>query len=101
MKDVQGEGATTEDLIVEGTNVKFGAELILGVLAKLENFQLSEFVSKSLSRPGDVTINFSLNIGLIHGGVAMEISDHLIAGPVLLVNAGVDGQTDGTPHFIF
>ena len=41
IEDIQRECAAAEEFIVEGTNVELRAELILGVLAKLENFELS------------------------------------------------------------
>jgi len=31
----------------------------------------------------------------------MEEDDHLIAGPVLVVDAGVDDEANGAPHFVF
>ena len=90
IQDIEREGAPVEDFVVEGSDVEFVAELIFGVLAKSKNLQLSEFVSEGLSGPGDVPIHFTLNIGLVHRGVAVEVLHHLIAGPALLVYAGIN-----------
>ena len=90
IKDIERKRAAAQQFVVEGTYIELRAELILGVLAKLENFELSELVSESLRGPSDVAVNFGLNVGFIHGRVTMEVGHHLVAGPVPLVNAGID-----------
>ena len=45
LEDVHGERAAIEDFIVESTDVEFVTELILGVLAKVQNFELANFVA--------------------------------------------------------
>ena len=90
IEDIERKSAAVEDFVVEGANVEFIAELIFGVLAKSKNLQLSEFVSESLSGPRNVPVYFTLNIRLVHRGVAVEVLDHLIAGPALFVNAGIN-----------
>jgi hypothetical protein len=45
LEHVHWEGTATQDFIVEGANIEFVAELILGVLAQLENFELTNRVA--------------------------------------------------------
>src|SRR5271170_6904921 len=54
VQHIQGECTAVENLIVEGADVEPLAQLILGVLAKLKNFQLSKLVGESLSGPRDI-----------------------------------------------
>jgi hypothetical protein len=44
-QDVHGNGAAAQDFIVERANVEFIAQLILGLLAKLQNCELADFVA--------------------------------------------------------
>ena len=54
-----------------------------------------------MPRPRDITVDLALNIRLVHRGVLVKVLDHLVARPMIRVNAGVDDQANVAPHFVF
>ena len=98
VKDVEGQRAGIDDLIVEGADVELGAEILPGAVAEFENLKLANFVGERLAWPRDVAIDLGLNAGLVDGRVIVEVVDHLLARPVLRVNAGVDYEANGAPY---
>jgi len=100
MQYVKRQSTAIKDFIVEGAKVKLVTKLLARFFTQLENFQLTELVGERLSGPRNVTVDFRLNVGFIHRCVFVEILNHLIARPVLGVDAGVDHKPDITPHFI-
>ena len=75
----------------------FVAQRLLGAVAQLQNLQLADLVGQRLAGPRDVAVHLGLDAGFVDGGVVVEVLDHLLAGPVLGVDAGVDHQADGAP----
>jgi hypothetical protein len=63
----------------------------------LQNLQLADLVGQSLAGPRDVAVHLGLDAGLVDGRVVVEEIDHLLAGPVLGVDAGIDDQANGAP----
>src|SRR5208282_4462508 len=98
---VEGQCASVQHLIVEGADVELRAQRFLCAIAEVENLQLSDLVSECLAGPRDVAIHFGLHAGFVHIGVVVEVLDHLLAGPGLAVDAGVDYQADGAPDVGF
>lgn len=47
-EDVHGQSASGEDLVVEAANIEVVAELVFGVGAEFQDFQLSDFVAQRL-----------------------------------------------------
>src|SRR5215472_9015977 len=97
VENVEGQSTGVDDLIVKRANVEFVAEFFLCASAKFENFELADLVRQRLAGPCDVAIDFGLDAGLVDGRVIVEEVDHLLAGPVLRVHAGVDDEADGAP----
>ena len=101
LENIERQRAIRKQRVVEGAQVKALAEFPPGTLSRFSNFHLPEFIGEGLSRPGNVTVYFRSNVGLIHGRVLAEIIHHLLARPVLGVYAGINHQAGGTPHLIF
>lgn len=99
-EDIHGECATIEDFIVESAKIEFVAQLILGVLAEVEDFQLTDFVAESLGGPGDVAIGFGLDADFIFGRMIVEEVDDLLASPMFGMQAGIDDETNGAKHVV-
>ena len=57
-----------------------------------------DLVSQCLSGPGDVAVHLGLYRRLVDSRVVVEVIDHLLAGPVLAVDAGVNHQSDRAPR---
>jgi hypothetical protein len=94
VEDVEGQGAGVDDLVVEGADVEFRAEGLLRAGAEFENLQLADFVAESLGGSGDIAVDFGVDGGVVETGVGVEVVDHLLAGPVLGVDAGVNDEPD-------
>ena len=94
VEHVERESAAAEDLVVEGADVEFGAELFLRALAELEDLELAELVGAGLRGPRDVAVGLGLDERLVDVVLA-HVVDDLIAGPALRVDAGVDDEADG------
>jgi len=65
LEDVHRKGTIAENFVVESADVELVAELILGVLAETENFQLADFVAESLTGPDNVAIGLGLNADFV------------------------------------
>ena len=94
MQQVQRHRAAVEDFVVERLDVELGAELCLGFIAQLANGQLPHLICQRLSRPRDVTVGLSLRQRVVQV-VCVHVIDHLLAGPVLVMNASVYHQSNG------
>src|SRR6202041_153526 len=79
---IEGQRAGINDLVVEGAELESIPQLLLGLGTQLQQFELSYLVTQRLRRPGNVAIDFGLNIGLADGRVLTEVIDHFIAAPV-------------------
>ena len=64
---------------MEGPYVESPTEPVARPVAQFDDFHLAELVGQRLSRPGDVAVDFSLDVLLIHGGVLAEEFEHLLA----------------------
>ena len=82
---------------MEGPDIEFWTEDLLGARAELDDFELSDFVAQCLAGPGDVTVDLGLDVGVVHRGVRAEIVEHLLARPVHGMDAGIDDEADGAP----
>ena len=85
--------------LVLAVEEKFGVQLDpedieqmknIGAVAKFEYLELADLVGQGLAGPTNIAVNFRLDTGVVDAGVVMEELDHLVAGPVLGVDAGVD-----------
>jgi len=75
-------------------DIEVGPEPFFGMIAQIENLQLADLIAKALSRPRNITINFSLNRRLVSGTALAEVSNSLFARPTLGVNSCIDNQAD-------
>jgi hypothetical protein len=101
IQDVEGKRAVSEHFIVAVADVKLVAKFLPRFFPQFNDLQLSQLVSQGLTGPRDVAVDFALNVRLIHRGVAMEVVNHLLSGPMLLMHPGVDNQADRPPHLVF
>src|ERR1019366_6945947 len=97
VQNVERQGSGVEHFVMKGADVIFCPEVLLRLLAQFENLHLSQLVGQCLAWPRDVSIHFSLNIGLVHGGMLAEEVHHLLTSPVLVMHSGIDHQPDGAP----
>ena len=79
----------------------FAPKRFLRAVAQLQNLHLPDLVGQRLARPSNVAVHLGLHAGLIHVRVLVEVLDHLVAGPALGVDAGIDHQADGAPDVGF
>jgi hypothetical protein len=96
VEDVEGQCAGVNDLIVEGAEIEFWPQCFFGAGAEFEDFELTQLVAESLRGPRDVAIALGVDGGVVETGVGVEVVDHLLAGPVLGVDAGVDDEANAT-----
>src|SRR5581483_8080509 len=80
--------------------VELAAEALPRLGAQLEEFELAELIRKRLARPRDVAVDFALHVRLVHSRVLMEVVDHLLPRPMLVVDAGIDHEPDRAPHLV-
>ena len=73
MKYVERQRTTAEYLIVKATNIEISSQLFAGFFSQPYNLELAELVSESLTGPGNVSVNFGLDVGLIHSGVSFRL----------------------------
>ena len=97
LEHVKRQCPAVEHLVVEGADVELVAERFLRAGAELEDLELADLVGQSLAGPGDVAVDLGLDAGLVDVRVVVEVVDHLLAGPALGVDAGVDDEADGAP----
>src|SRR5271155_4230536 len=93
---VEREASSTEDFIMERSEVEAGTKLLLGTTAEIENLELTDLVAEALSRPCNIPVNFSLDRRLISGAAFAEVGYRLFAGPTFGVNARIDDKADRT-----
>src|SRR5271170_5055996 len=89
-----------ENLVMEGPDIVLWPEFFLCAGAKLEDLQLAEFIGQRLAGNRDVTVSLCLDVWLVLIGVLAEIRDHLVAGPVFVVDAGIKHQAASAQQFI-
>ncbi len=94
MQQVQRHRAAVDHFIVECLDVELGAELRFGFIAQLANSQLPHLICQRLPRPRDVAVGLSLRERVVQV-VGVHVIDHLLAGPVLLVNASINNKPNG------
>src|SRR5208337_3705308 len=99
-QQVERQRALVEHRVMKGAQIEFRSQLLLRAFPQFENFHLAHLVGERLRRPRYVTIDFSIDVLVVHGGVLVEEIDHLLARPVLRVDTGVYDPTHGAPHFI-
>ena len=91
LQQVQWHRSAVQDFIVERLDVELRSELRFGFIAQLANSQLPHFIGQRLSRPGDVTVGLGLRQRVVQV-VSVHVIDHLLAAPLLVVNAGINHQ---------
>ena len=92
---VERQRSGVEHLIVEGAQVEVVAQSRLSPVAQFQNLQLADLVGQCLAGPRDVAVHLGLHLRLGGCRVVVEVIDHLLAGPVLGVDAGIDDEADG------
>src|SRR5210317_1971820 len=85
---------------MERLDVEVFAEPEFTAFAQFQDFQLADFVSQRLARPGNVTVDFIDDVMFGFCRIAAEKVDRLVAAPTAKMNAGVDDQADRAPHVI-
>src|SRR5258708_7858542 len=73
IQDIQRQRSVSQDFVVEGAQVELVSEQPSSFFSQFQNFQLSELVGQSLCGPRDVPVYLALDVGLVHGGVAVEL----------------------------
>ncbi len=82
---------------MEGAEVELRAEGRFRFVACVHDGHLAEVVAERLAGPGDVAIDFGLDLVVGERGVVAEVLLGLFAGPSLGVDAGVDDEAGGAP----
>jgi superoxide dismutase, Cu-Zn family len=100
LEHVHRQRTLPEDHVVERAHVKRGPQLGAGSLAQFGDLELPDFVSESLSGPGDIPVDFIFRIRFRARNPVAIICERLFAGPAFGVHAGVDHQADGAQHFV-
>ena len=65
---------------MKGPDTEALPRLLLGALAEFEDLELADLVAEALSRPGDISVDFSLNRRLISGATFTKVG-HSLVGP--------------------
>src|SRR5581483_11373686 len=93
LEQIERQNAAVEHLVVEAADVEPLAQLLVGALAQLAEFELAELVGQGLRGPGNITVGLRLQSGLIdRAGLAEEVH-HLLTRPALRVDAGIHYET--------
>ncbi len=83
---------------MEFSNIESVSQPVFGFIPQADNFQLPSLVSKRLTRPSNVPINFIHDIILGESCIAEHEVDRLLAGPPLRVHPGVYDETARSPR---
>ncbi len=94
------QAAIGEHGIVKRAQIKIIAQRLLGLLTQIDDGQLANLVRQCLTRPGNVAIDLGAHIQQRQRGVGGQIILRLFARPAHGVDAGVDDQPAGAPHFV-
>jgi hypothetical protein len=87
---VERQTSSTEDFIMEGSDVEARTKLLLCAIAEIENLELTDLVAEALRRPCNIPVNFSLDRRLVRGAAFAEVGHRPFASPTFGVNARVD-----------
>src|SRR5580692_9648009 len=79
---------------MEGPDIEAGTKLLLGAISEIKNLELTNFVTEALCGPRDVSVNFSLDRGLIRGTAFAEVGHRLFACPTFGVCIVDDVKTE-------
>src|SRR5579872_3658319 len=90
LEEIERKGSAVEHLIVKGADVELRAELFLCSFTQFAELELAKFVTEGLRGPGDVTVGFRLDAGLVDGAGLSEEIYNLLSCPSLRVNSGID-----------
>ncbi len=85
---------------MQGADVEAGAVGFFGAGAEVADFELADLVSEGLAGPGDVAVHFGDDVELGLGAAGEEVIDGLLAGPFLVMDAGVEHEADAAPEVI-
>src|SRR5690625_2303312 len=96
----QRDRAQAQDGMVEGRQVEVVAQFRLGFATQLPDLQLAQLVAQGLGGPGDVAVDLGGDLVLGQGGVVAQEGQRLVAAPAQVMDAGVDHQAGGAPHFV-
>ena len=83
---------------MEGADIKRLAQSVLGHLAQFDDPQFTDHVGGRLSGHRNVPLNRSLAVILCIRRVGYKIGHRLLPGPLLVMQAGIDHQTRGSPQ---
>src|SRR4029079_10012781 len=98
VEDVERQRSLAQELVMKGADVEAGTQLALGARTHCTHRELAALVRQRLPRPHDVAIDFARDVLLRLRAVGFEVLDRLLPRPPELVDAGVEHETDGTPH---
>ena len=87
-----------QPFVVELADIESFPELLFGAAAKFFDLQLADFISKCLSWPGNVTVDFNGNVMFRFRGIFFEEIDGLLPRPAERVHPGIDDQSDRAPY---
>src|SRR5689334_20420587 len=96
----QRHGTERQDRIVEASLIELRPQLLFRLAAVTTDLELAELVGKRLTRPGDVAIDLRRDLVLRECRVRAQIVHRLFARPAELVDARVDDESTGAPHFV-
>ena len=68
--------------------------------SQLANLELAHLVGQGLARPGDVAVDLVFDLVARERGIFFHVGDRLVAGPVLVVNSGVDDQSRAAKRIV-
>src|ERR1700733_14881433 len=100
LQHIERQRPRVQYIVVKRLDIELRTQSRLRPVTQLKDFQLSHFVSERLSRPCNVSIYLSLNVGVVDRRVLMEVVHHLLARPVLRVHTGIDTQPYRSPHVV-
>ncbi|EEF25620.1 conserved hypothetical protein [Ricinus communis] len=97
---IHRQRAGAQHLVVEGADVEAVSQFLAGVVAQFKDLQLADLVTQGLSRPDDVAVGLALHFDFLDAGMVVEEVHHLLAVPVLVMQARVHHQADRAQHLV-
>src|SRR3546814_13726441 len=84
----------------ELAHIELRPQRLLRLRAQRLDLQLADLVGQRLPGPRDVAFGFGGRLGFAFGGIVEHVLDHLLAGPVLAMQAGVGDPSYPAPPFV-
>ena len=94
----QWQGTLRQHHIVEISNIIGIAQRVLGHCPQSQDFQHADFVSRGLASEYDIAVDGIFDIALWIWSAFSQIINGFLAGPLVIMNAGINDETTGTPQ---